>query len=301
MNEIRDRREKHWFWVDDAVIDAHATALGPFGLALYMVLARHADRQGHCYPSMRRLQALLGDASRNTIKKYLALLVSRGLLTYTRRQDDEGDAASHLYILLTVPSTLHKQPGDVTPIETEVSTIDRGGSTIDRGVGQPLTGGGSTIDPKGIGFKELGIEGRKPSPHPINGEQNNFDPNLGEQYSELLGEHNASRGHESSTAHNAKAWVESPCQAALPKNSRAHGTAPRQLAEKARQAEAQQQQAAIAACVHCDTIGTLLFFDAQQRGYTARCPHELPRILAYVARHAYTWPGAPPPDHGPAP
>lgn len=198
MNEIRDRRDKHWFWIDDAVIDAHATALGPFGLALYMVLVRHANKYGQCYPSMRRLQALLGDASRNTIKKYLALLVNRGLIAWTPRLDEDGNASSHLYTLLPLTTSPDAPQGGGSTIDPGVSTIDRGGSTIDGGVGQPLTGGGSTIDPEGIGFKELGSEGEK-TPFPsFDGEQKNSDPLAEEQNDEAPGVHNVCSGDESS-------------------------------------------------------------------------------------------------------
>jgi replication initiation and membrane attachment protein DnaB len=133
MNEIRDRRDKHWFWIDDAVVDTYHKVLGPFGLALYAVLARHANQHGQCYPSMRRLQMLMGDASRNTIKKYLALLVQCGLIHYTTRTDEDGDATSHLYTLLPMPTTTPLSPVDVPHNEGGVSTIDRGGSTIDGG------------------------------------------------------------------------------------------------------------------------------------------------------------------------
>jgi uncharacterized membrane protein YgcG len=303
MNEIRDRRDKHWFWIDDAVIDAHATALGPFGLALYMVLARHADRHGQCYPSLRRLQALLGDAARNTIKKYLALLVSRGLLTYTTRQADEGDAASHLYILLTPPSEMPQQPGDGTPDGADVSTIDRGRSTIDRGVGQPLTGVGQPLTgvgqpltTEGIGFKELGIEGSRTPLSPCDGEQKSFDPESGEQSADTVGEHTVCSSGDSATC-----TPETPSSGLAHRPSRADGTNPRALARERKGAEQQAEDAARAQCPYCDAKGWLWFLDARQERWDAKCPHELARILAYVFSHAYTWPAAPPADHGPAP
>src|SRR5712671_26733 len=181
MTEIRDRRQKHWFWVDDAVIDEHAEALGPFGLAVYMILVRHADKYGQSFPSLPHLQKLLGGAGRNTIRRALSLLVERGLVNYEPRKDASGRSTSHRYTLLTVStseettvtksladaagegSTMDPSPAPHDPREGEGSTMDRAGSTTDPWRGPQWTGEGSTVDPKGIGFKETPIEG-DPSP-----------------------------------------------------------------------------------------------------------------------------------------
>jgi hypothetical protein len=304
MNEIRDRRDKHWFWIDDAVIDAHATALGSFGLALYMVLARHADRHGQCYPSLRRLQELMGDASRNTIKKYLALLVSRGLIAWTPRLDEDGNPSSHLYTLLPIPTSPDASAGGRSTIDPGVSTIDRGGSTIDGGVGQPLTGGRSTIDPEGIGFKELDFEGGNSPLTPMNGGTKHFDPQSREQNADTIGEHNVFSSDESSITSTPEAPPPEPALDTLQgRPSRADGTNPRALEQQRADAAQHQVEEAMAQCPYCDVHGWITFFDAHQTRWDARCPHDLPKILAYVASHAYTWPGAPPGlgEGGPAP
>jgi hypothetical protein len=82
MHDIRDRREQHWFWIDDAVIDPHATALGPFGLALYMVLARHADDNGDGEIRFAQVQEHFGASDQSTsVWRARPLLVRRGLIT----------------------------------------------------------------------------------------------------------------------------------------------------------------------------------------------------------------------------
>lgn len=88
MNEIRDRRDKHWFWVDDAVIDAHATALGPFGLALYAVLARQADDDGAGAITRVTIRELWGDAWVHAVWRKRFLLEQRGLVTIHERSSD---------------------------------------------------------------------------------------------------------------------------------------------------------------------------------------------------------------------
>jgi len=93
--------------------------------------------------------------------------------------------------------------------------------------------------------------------------------------------------------------------ATSPHPSRADGTNPRALERERADAEQQAEDALRAQCHYCDAKGWLWFLDARQERWDAKCPHDLPKILAYVASHAYTWPAAPPAptptDHGPAP
>jgi len=66
----------------------------------YTALARYANRKtGACWPSIGRLANLL-DCARSTIKIYLRKLEACGLITITQRQDEAGDATSHLYTQL---------------------------------------------------------------------------------------------------------------------------------------------------------------------------------------------------------
>jgi hypothetical protein len=59
--QIRSHRRAHWFWCDNALIDCHAQALGPIGVALYVALARYVNHTtGQCYPSLGRLSRQLG-------------------------------------------------------------------------------------------------------------------------------------------------------------------------------------------------------------------------------------------------
>ena len=82
------------------LIDHHVKTIGIIGVGLYTALARYANRKtGECWPSIGRLAHLLACA-RSTIKIYLRKLVEVGLITITQRQDEAGDATSHLYTLL---------------------------------------------------------------------------------------------------------------------------------------------------------------------------------------------------------
>ena len=136
---LHDRRHRGWFWIENNLLDVHGPRLGATGIAIYALLARHADQNGQAFPSLHRFQRLLG-LSRNTVKKYLKILASPEvkLIRILERTTLNGDADSHIYELLNVVGR--------STIDLPGSTIDLPGSTIDRGVGQPLTGGRSTID-----------------------------------------------------------------------------------------------------------------------------------------------------------
>ncbi len=171
MSEIRDRREKPWFYIDDAVIDIHAKAIGAFGVALYTVLVRHADREGNLFPSHGHLQELLG-ASKTTIKKYLYILKDRGLIAITPRKDASGDATSNLYTLLPVPlktDTIPPMPLSHTPgegvgqqVADPSQQMADGGAADGRPVGQQMA-------TKELVFEGGGIEGEgeRNAPAPV--------------------------------------------------------------------------------------------------------------------------------------
>jgi len=299
MHEIRDRRDKHWFWIDDAVIDQHAAAIGPMALALYVVLVRHADKAGKLYPSMRRLEHILG-TSRPTIRKHLQILVTSGLITHTQRTSDDGRDTSSLYTILSPPHTDGEMPDDGADEGRGKEFSTSGKDLSPRG--KDLSGEGQNSYPslknsyplEGIGFKEWDLkEGNSPLT-PINGGQNALEAEERGTIADVLGEHPVCSGDESST-----------CTPAPRANSRAAGTSPRQVAAQQAAAEQQTVSAQTTACPHCDTYG-FVRLQRPDGGYTnLRCTHDREDIEAYVARNGIPWPGAPPPDppptHGPAP
>jgi hypothetical protein len=83
--QIWSHRRAHWFWCDNELIDCHAQALGPIGVALYVALARYAHHKtGQCWPSLVRLSAQLG-MTHLTARRYLHRLVERGLIAMEPR------------------------------------------------------------------------------------------------------------------------------------------------------------------------------------------------------------------------
>jgi len=145
-DHVQDGRTRHWFYIDNALIDQYAAAIGAMGLAVYTALVRHANGSGKAYPSLRRLERLLG-ISRHTLIKYLDILEKHALIAKHYRKSTDGDATSTLYIILPVGGA-----GDAP----------RGATSAPRGEGdapqvvQPVHHGGATSAPEGLkSFKDL--------------------------------------------------------------------------------------------------------------------------------------------------
>jgi hypothetical protein len=97
---LRSRRPGQWCWLDTAIVATYGPQIGAYGVAVYAVLAQHANgRTQACWPSIGRIASLL-KLSRSTVKKTLRTLEAEGLLTVQARRDPEGDPTSHCYTLL---------------------------------------------------------------------------------------------------------------------------------------------------------------------------------------------------------
>ncbi len=117
--KVKDKRPGR-FIVDDAVVDILGDYIGAYGLAVYMALARYADRHGDCYPSLRTLSRKLG-VSRPTVVKTLKKLEECGLISITPRATARGDFTSNMYALLPI------DPAEV--LNTRIGLAGGGSST----------------------------------------------------------------------------------------------------------------------------------------------------------------------------
>lgn len=138
--EIRDLRERQWYWIHQAVIRQYARKIGPMGLLVYNLLASMTDRQQRCFPSQQYLAGVLGH-SRATVNRAIQRLEQHGLIKIERR------ARYHcVYQLLKVrcppsetlasrcntPATQmsHQRNSDVTPADTNNTQITRMNNNI---------------------------------------------------------------------------------------------------------------------------------------------------------------------------
>jgi hypothetical protein len=105
MIEVQDARPRGWFWIDNELIDRCGAQIGPFGLAVYMVLARHANQQRACWPSYETLAAETGMSRRKVIDVVKALREA-GLISVEGRKTiaDDGSMTytSNVFTLLGV-------------------------------------------------------------------------------------------------------------------------------------------------------------------------------------------------------
>lgn len=117
MNEIRDRRQSSWFWMDKDILDTHGPRIGAYGIAVYALLARYADNKGHAFPSLKAMVRTLG-ISRQSVVRSLESLVNAGLVSKGARKSEKGAHVTNLYTLLhvsggTSPQDLGNKSNDV--------------------------------------------------------------------------------------------------------------------------------------------------------------------------------------------
>lgn len=122
--EVRDRRDAGWFWSNNDVIDVYGSQIGAYGVAVYMVLAKHSNR-GVCFPSVATIAELLHMAP-NTVRKTLQTLKTCGLISIESRPGSSDTAPqSNLYQLLPVPKQRGTAPREVPPSPDAVRTSPR--------------------------------------------------------------------------------------------------------------------------------------------------------------------------------
>lgn len=100
------------------IIRQYGEAIGANGLALYTVLAMHANSHGEAYPTIETAGAMIG-ISRSTTKRTLRLLRKAGLVQVAPRRSAHGFQASNIYLVKRNPEG-HSEPLDSPPeVQTE--------------------------------------------------------------------------------------------------------------------------------------------------------------------------------------
>lgn len=109
---MRDKRDKGWFWIDNAIVDR--TDLNIYEKMLYMCLARHAGEKDFCFPGLETLCRELGIKDTRTVVKYIRTLEEKGLIE-TKKEKGK----SNKYYLNNV-----KVPASDVPPTCDVPTSD---------------------------------------------------------------------------------------------------------------------------------------------------------------------------------
>lgn len=102
MATIVDDRKPGWCWIDNDVIDKYGPSIGPHAIAVYLVLARYANKDTRkAWPSFATIAKLSG-ISRPTAIKAISKLIDSGLVATEKRTSGYGDWDSNSYTLLPV-------------------------------------------------------------------------------------------------------------------------------------------------------------------------------------------------------
>ena len=120
---MRDIRKKGWFWVENELIDR--TDLSFEVKSMYMILARFADAEGKCFPSVEKLAEIIGKDKR-TVIRYMKKLEEKGLIEKKRRFNQ-----TNIYYLKNVALNSDKIDNDKNDSDIVVTSLDDTGVTSD--------------------------------------------------------------------------------------------------------------------------------------------------------------------------
>ena len=121
---IKDKRGGR-FIVDDVVLNGYGKALGPYGIAVYVTLCRHANMQTQqCWPSHKTMSDKTG-MSVAQVKRMLDRIEELKLIT---RETEVGKFT--IYTLLEPKERHYKKPSSIrTPCTTELPPSSGGATT----------------------------------------------------------------------------------------------------------------------------------------------------------------------------
>lgn len=97
---VKDQRLDHWYKVDNALILQYGAIIGPYGIAIYNVLALHANHDTHeAYPSYQTIAELSG-CSRRKVIQTLEVLESHNIVRGEGRMKNDGSPNSNVWVLV---------------------------------------------------------------------------------------------------------------------------------------------------------------------------------------------------------
>lgn len=121
---MRDKRQKDWFWVDNALVDRRDLNL--YEKMLYICLARHAGNNDYAFPKLATLCDELGVKDNRTVVKYIKSLEEKGLIEIEKRK-----GSSNLYYLNNVEVPTSDVPTFNVPTTSNEGTVPT--SNVGRG------------------------------------------------------------------------------------------------------------------------------------------------------------------------
>lgn len=114
----RDKRTRPWFWIHNRIIDEYGSRLTPYGLSVYMALARYANNESQeCKPTIGTLAALTG-MSESKVRDGLKTLTDLNLVAIKGRSGAGGQQIANEYALLDIPDAPKPSEEPPTPDPT---------------------------------------------------------------------------------------------------------------------------------------------------------------------------------------
>lgn len=108
--DIRDARQKDWFWLDKEYLDRYAHKLGVSCTVVYVSLCRYADNKTQqCNPGIRLIAKANGISARTVITA-IGKLEDAGIIKVVREKGDDGKHLTNIYTLLA-KSNWGAEPG----------------------------------------------------------------------------------------------------------------------------------------------------------------------------------------------
>ena len=96
--EVRDRRPRGWFWIDNSLMDQWAAIIGVKALLVYICLCRHADNDQKAWPSQSLLGKKLG-MSESSVRRGIRALEKHAIIR-SEKVKEKGRFARSVYHLL---------------------------------------------------------------------------------------------------------------------------------------------------------------------------------------------------------
>ncbi len=103
MVEVRDQRRPGWLWADRDLIKRDGAELGPYGIAVYIVLCSFAGETQKAWPSKATIATLTG-CSKRKVSQSIERLEVMGWIKIDRRPTGKGKQhETNVYYLLQSP------------------------------------------------------------------------------------------------------------------------------------------------------------------------------------------------------
>lgn len=111
--EIRDARNKEWFWLDNEYLNGYAKYLGATCTVVYISLCRHADNKTQtCFPSMETM-ALENGINTKSVSRSIKKLKEWNIIQVQEDYDNKNKKRKNNIYTLLAKSEWKQKPQDI--------------------------------------------------------------------------------------------------------------------------------------------------------------------------------------------